>query len=81
MRTRQQIIDECTYAVACCIDHYCDEGLSGEGMAAVRAALETAISPHTGSGIAYREGTDEYPEFSNRIIWPPDWWVTERHPE
>jgi hypothetical protein len=80
-RSRQQIINECVYAVACCIDHYCDEGLSAEGVAVVRAALEGAISPYTGSGIAYRENEGQYPEFSDRIIWPVGWWVTERNPE
>jgi hypothetical protein len=77
-KTFEQIVAECTYAVACCYDHYCDEGLNEEGFAFVRAALLQAL-PHGDSGIAYREsiGQSHWPEFRDRIIWPVDWEVTE----
>jgi hypothetical protein len=59
------IVDECAFAVACCYDHYCDEGLSNEGIACVRAALAEAL-PESDSGIAYREcGVGRY--FRHRI--------------
>lgn len=82
-RNRQQIIDECAYAVACCIDHYCDAGLSREGVDAVKSALNTALPGPIESGTAFRESVCNrpYPEFSHRIIWPAGWWVTERNPE
>jgi hypothetical protein len=73
-RTHEQIVAECTYAVACCYDHYCDEGLSEDGFVAVREALMAAL-PHQGSGVAYRESVEESPwaEFRSRIVWPVDW--------
>lgn len=53
-RNFQQIVNECAVAVAMCYDHYCDEGLSEEGLTAVRKALYCVL-PTQESGIAFRE--------------------------
>jgi hypothetical protein len=77
-RTHEHIVKECTYAVACCLDHYRDEGLSEEGFADVREALMSSLFAE-GSGIAYRESVEEsqWPEFRDRIVWPVGWSKTE----
>lgn len=83
MKTREDILKECVYAVACCVDHY-DTGLSEDGFKAVYEALDKAL-PVLGTSQCYRERMSvaspeypaDYPEFRDRIIWPADWWVTE----
>lgn len=70
--TSEQILSECTYAVQCCINHYCDECLSEDGWNEVKNALRSAIYPQ-GSGIEYRDCVeDKYRHFRDCIKIPWD---------
>jgi len=72
-KTHQQVVEECAYAVACCVDHYHEEGLSDEGLKAVRNALMTALFPRD-TGLFYSESNRPgMVEFRDRIIFPPHW--------
>ena len=72
-RTKEQILNQAIYAVACVARHY-GGGFSAEGLQDVRRLL-SKMPWGTDSG--YRvdvSDEDQFADFEPRIIHPLDWW-------
>jgi len=71
-RTKEQILEEAVYAVACVVQHYGPE-LNEEGLDEVRELLSNI---DFSTDATYRVDVNEcsqYADFHKRIIWPKDW--------
>ena len=71
-RTKDQILKEAVYAVACVAHHY-GPALNEEGLQEIHNLL-LRVDFHTDA--TYRVDVfenDEFADFHSRIIWPDDW--------
>lgn len=70
-RTRDEILDQAVYTVACVAHHY-GPGYSDDGLQVLRESLDRLIFC---TDVSFRERYDHEPyiDFVSRIIWPEDW--------
>ncbi len=71
-RTKEQILEEAVYAVACVAHHY-GTAFNEEGLQEIRNLL-SKVDFHTDT--TYRIDVfedDKFVDFHNRIIWPYGW--------
>lgn len=71
-RTRNQILNQAVYAVACVARHY-GPGFNDNGLQEVRELLSEMPWDTDSSFRVDRQEDDPFIDFHQRIIWPEDW--------